>query len=177
MSREVPSGSLHDLARISPAVLQPAEDEVDKYPPEWLIPDLSPITVFVTRDWLNGHGITHNCKGAILWSVVMTAKPVYRPKSGYVYFISNPETGKIKIGFSDDPDRRLSEGKTWCPRIELLRTIRVADMAAEEAYYHKRFGSSRFDGEWFLPDKDLVEFIANVESTTCGLMSGVYGEA
>jgi len=146
-------------------VFNPLVEYEDKPRPTDFLPDLGPITIYVTEAWIGAHGITHNCQIG-LWSVLMPTAVISKPKAGYVYFIANPETNKIKIGFSDDPERRLAEGKTWCPKAKLLKVVRVPDMSAAEFYYHARFKQDHFDGEWFLPSSSLLEFVSSVESVS-----------
>jgi hypothetical protein len=177
---EMNSGGFQNLAYLADTLNYESFvcDDPEKPAPEDLLPDFTQITRYETQEWLEAHGVTHTCQGG-LWSILMPSKTVkssaskYIPKAGFVYFISNPETGKIKIGFSDDPERRLADGRTWCPRVVLLKTIPSKDMAADESYYHSKFNQAHFDGEWFLPEKELLEFISLIESATCEPMSEV----
>jgi len=80
----------------------------------------------------------------------------------YVYFIQGAEDS-IKIGRSNDPDRRLMELQTASP-IE-LKFIKVIEGDEKlESEIHTRFGKSNIRGEWFKPSKRLLEFIDNLES-------------
>lgn len=65
-----------------------------------------------------------------------------------IYFISDAATGHVKIGFSEDPWRRLSQIQSHCPGALTLRAIVEGDEAAE-AELHARFAEYSVRGEWF----------------------------
>jgi hypothetical protein len=76
-----------------------------------------------------------------------------------VYFIRR-EDGLVKIGYSCDPTKRLSQLKQQhqCG-MTMLATIKGARRREKEL--HTRFAAHRAQGEWFFASKDLMEFIAN----------------
>jgi hypothetical protein len=61
----------------------------------------------------------------------------------FIYFIQSGEDGPIKIGFSNQPDRRLPELQTGNPRALIPGDTSV------ERQLHTRFEPARIRGEWF----------------------------
>lgn len=82
-------------------------------------------------------------------------------KKGYVYFI-NDGIGHMKIGVSDDPDRRIKELQTGnANKLELyyLLCVDSMDEAYEvEAILHNNFAADHMYGEWFR-EKNVISFI------------------
>lgn len=75
----------------------------------------------------------------------------------YVYFIQMGD-GPIKIGKSDDPDRRLLDFKTASPhKCHVLKRIKAH--FSLEAQLHKKFAHIRLEGEWFKPEQELLDYI------------------
>jgi DNA-binding XRE family transcriptional regulator len=87
-----------------------------------------------------------------------------------IYFIENSETKHIKIGFSSDIRRRLVDLQISSPHELKVLTICEGDDKYEKEL-HKRFYEYRYRGEWFLPNKELNNFIEsfppykNIEQT------------
>jgi hypothetical protein len=78
---------------------------------------------------------------------------------GSVYFIQ-AGGGDIKIGFSDNPAKRLAQLQTGQPqRLRLLATI--PGDARREREIHARFARHRRQGEWFAPAPEILRFIAD----------------
>jgi hypothetical protein len=76
----------------------------------------------------------------------------------YVYFIRNPETGLIKIGISEDPERRISALSTpFSLRLEVIGI--VAGGRPLEAILHAELAGSRVRGEWFSPSPIVLAAI------------------
>jgi len=75
------------------------------------------------------------------------------------YFM-RAENGLIKIGKSIDVKTRLSQLQTLSPIG--IRLIDTPLCTATEAELHHRFAHLRDHGEWFKPDKELLDFIAMV---------------
>ena len=79
--------------------------------------------------------------------------------TGYIYAIEC--NARIKIGFSEDPARRLNKIASDAPfPCELLGYW--PGTVADELSVHDKFKSVRLHGEWFAATVDLMEFIAAV---------------
>ena len=68
----------------------------------------------------------------------------------YVYAIRNNHTGRIKLGISENPERRLKELQTGndC-ELELLAYREAANRFKDEKAIHNRHQHLRVRGEWF----------------------------
>jgi hypothetical protein len=77
-----------------------------------------------------------------------------------VYFIKNPITNKIKIGKSNDPQKRLRQLQNAAgDPLEMLLVINTESDKQTEEKLHDLFISSRSLGEWFLPSNEIISFI------------------
>ena len=71
----------------------------------------------------------------------------------HVYFIRSGKKGDIKIGKSNDPEKRMAELQTGNPKI--LRLIATIPCKSEQEAFdlekalHKTFKSRWLHGEWF----------------------------
>jgi hypothetical protein len=77
-----------------------------------------------------------------------------------IYFIQSGESGPIKIGRSDEPERRLAEMQTSHP--ETLRLLATCPQGAnQERRLHLTFQHLRLrrNGEWFKAAPDLLVHI------------------
>lgn len=75
-----------------------------------------------------------------------------------IYFIKNVANGTIKIGFSDKPNKRLSELQTGsADKLVLIKAIDGDESV--EAALHEQFALHRLQGEWFSPADELIQFI------------------
>lgn len=89
--------------------------------------------------------------------------PAAVASQSWVYFIANHEDGTVKIGYSDDPQRRLSDLQMGNhSRLEILATVPGGQDV--EQMLHERFADSRIDGEWFDLSGNLREFIQRVRN-------------
>lgn len=80
------------------------------------------------------------------------------PKSQKTYFIFNPMTNMIKIGKSNDVERRMNTLSTQSGcELELLHVI-DEDVELE---LHAKFKHIRHHGEWFYDDGQIREFICS----------------
>jgi hypothetical protein len=70
------------------------------------------------------------------------------PDTRFVYFIQDGENGPIKIGLSNEPDKRIGKLQTGNPRELFLRHVIPGDRAVEHQL-HDRFEPARVRGEWF----------------------------
>ena len=71
--------------------------------------------------------------------------------------------GNIKIGWSNDPLKRLSEHQTSNSR-ELRMLVYVKGSQDYEKEIHKKFQNFKTTGEWFKPDKRLLVHIEKERS-------------
>lgn len=87
---------------------------------------------------------------------------VYTPqRKGFVYFVRE-ENGPIKIGWGQNPQRRMAGMQTGNPR----RLVLLGCMPAtrkEERQLHARFADLRLAGEWFQPHEDILAFVETLQ--------------
>jgi hypothetical protein len=81
----------------------------------------------------------------------------------YVYFITAPEVGRVKIGLTTGyPGRRLAALQTGSPcRLHLATYIPTDDCQRLEKDLHNKFARYRLYGEWFSLEGELKEFVEN----------------
>lgn len=74
----------------------------------------------------------------------------------YVYAIRERETGKVKLGISKDPERRLKQLQTGnSSQLELVAYRKADNGYADEAECHKLNDSAHVRGEWFESNASL----------------------
>ena len=79
--------------------------------------------------------------------------------SGFVYFVRCQD--RVKIGYSEDPVKRLSKINTDAPYpCDLVGYVSVDDFPEREL--HERFAGLRVHGEWFAPSPDLEAFVVSL---------------
>lgn len=77
-----------------------------------------------------------------------------------IYFIQQ-EGGPVKIGVSNDVEKRLATLQTGSPRLlRLLGSIPGDELLEQEI--HHRFSGHRLQGEWFEASPELMAFIDEV---------------
>jgi predicted GIY-YIG superfamily endonuclease len=86
-----------------------------------------------------------------------------KSEEGFVYYIQEEMDGNIKIGWSDDPIKRLQQHQTSNSR-ELRMLVYVKGSQEYERKTHSKFQSSKTTGEWFKPDKRLLVHIEKERS-------------
>lgn len=77
-----------------------------------------------------------------------------------VYFLQGETTKNIKIGLSNDIEKRIKSIKTACSE-KLLLLGWINGGGKTEKSLHKKFRRLRLHGEWFRGDRILTDFIKN----------------
>ena len=83
---------------------------------------------------------------------------------GFVYFIQEEETGRIKIGFSEkNPNQRLSDFQTGNSN-KLILLGYIEGTYQDESNLHKEFSKERIriENEWFESSSRLVNRIKDL---------------
>ena len=86
-----------------------------------------------------------------------------KSKEGFVYYIQEEMDGNIKIGWSEDPIKRLQQHQT-SNSSELRMLVYVKGSPDYEKEIHRKFQTSKTTGEWFKPDKRLLVHIEKERS-------------
>lgn len=82
-----------------------------------------------------------------------------------IYFIQESDDGDIKIGYSDNPERRIRELQTGSPKqLNLLAVIEGEK--SDETELHKLFKKLNTRGEWFSPDTEIFLYIDSLSPNT-----------
>jgi len=96
-------------------------------------------------------------------------KEIKEEKEKYIYFIQAKELGYVKIGVSDNPERRLKELQKG--RLDELILLTYIEGNIElEKKFHKRFAKYNLksiknnfnEDEWFLGDKEILTAIDKI---------------
>ncbi len=80
-------------------------------------------------------------------------------QNGFIYFIECQ--GHVKIGFARNVAKRIADLQTACP-FPLKLLAKIAGNLWEERDYHARFEIHRRQGEWFILDGSLAQYIASL---------------
>lgn len=80
-----------------------------------------------------------------------------------IYFVEAAALGTIKIGFAEDPWKRLSKIQSDCPCDVVLLAVDEGGIEKESELHH-RFNASRERGEWFRYTDDLRAHVATLPS-------------
>ncbi|HGH5401274.1 TPA: DUF1376 domain-containing protein [Raoultella ornithinolytica] len=81
--------------------------------------------------------------------------------NGYVYFIRNPLSGLIKIGYSKNPWARLSElRRNYGSELSVVATIKTVDKS--EVSIHATLTQFRVEGEWFTESECIKSLILRI---------------
>jgi len=95
-------------------------------------------------------------------------KPAIEQELHYIYFIRELNSHYVKIGYANDPNKRLTELQIGNPHdIAIAHLIQVADALTArhiESTFHERFAPARVRGEWYvLSEADLRDVKLMVE--------------
>ncbi len=97
---------------------------------------------------------------------VITLSSEYADLPSYVYFIFNPDSNAIKIGFAKDVLKRLAALQTSSPgQLELLAVIKTQNARKAkqlEGTLHQQFAQLHISGEWFKAEKTLLNYLREV---------------
>lgn len=81
-----------------------------------------------------------------------------KEREGLVYFVEAGIGGPVKIGWTQDVERRMAELQTAnAHRLSLLGTI--PGTLEDEAAVHARFSHLRMEAEWFRNSPEIQKFI------------------
>jgi hypothetical protein len=73
------------------------------------------------------------------------------------YFIQEGTGGRVKIGYSVDPQNRMKEFQTGNSNVLILVGL-VEGGQPTEAKLHKKFRRYHHRGEWFWPHRSMVPY-------------------
>jgi len=82
-----------------------------------------------------------------------------------IYFIQEGDNGPVKIGFSNDPGRRLQQLKTGSSKPLKLLAVIEGD-ANKEKELHASFQEFHISGEWFKPVTEIFLYISSMAPGT-----------
>jgi hypothetical protein len=88
---------------------------------------------------------------------------------GFLYAMQRSSDGKVKIGISQNPTKRLYKVRyTLKTSVEMLAVRHVQDMGKSEAEQHQKY-AHRKDGEWFaLTEEELFTLISTLKGNDKG---------
>ncbi len=79
-----------------------------------------------------------------------------------IYFIQQGELGPIKIGISENLERRFGTARTFSPYS--LRVLAIMKGSRkEEKQLHQKFRKEKLNGEWFCPSKKVIQYIQTLK--------------
>lgn len=78
-----------------------------------------------------------------------------------IYFIRDPASRCVKIGFSKNPAQRFNKLRVDCPNDVILVAVIEGDEAAEN-WLHLTYAHLHRRGEWFFERDELATFIAGL---------------
>ncbi|MGL5881287.1 MAG: GIY-YIG nuclease family protein [Xenococcaceae cyanobacterium] len=82
--------------------------------------------------------------------------PLFKSPEKLVYLIGNKRDGLIKIGVSQNVEKRLKDLQSvYKTPLEIIATKRGSFDAEKEL--HKKFSQFRRHGEWFIWDDSIVQ--------------------
>lgn len=86
----------------------------------------------------------------------------FRSAKSFVYCIIHHESKSVKIGVTNDPERRFAQIQTGSPHSLTLHSFMPGDRATEAAF-HRKFADRRKVGEWFSdPDRRITSLFGQM---------------
>jgi hypothetical protein len=82
---------------------------------------------------------------------------------GFIYFFQGQSGGAIKIGYSSSPEKRLKELQTGYPDALKILLMIPGDEKTERII-HRQLKEFRLKGEWFKPDRYVVDKIKELKA-------------
>jgi len=79
-----------------------------------------------------------------------------------VYFASNLELTRIKIGKSIEPSKRLTDLQSGSPDL-LILVGEVIGYTYVEHWFHRLFAHARIHSEWFVVDDEIARMVYRVQ--------------
>ncbi len=92
----------------------------------------------------------------------------------YLYFISNERQKVVKIGITNNPQKRLKTFQTaHYEKLIILKVVKVSNRMLAfqlETALHKKFQKYHIRGEWFKLTPTLFRFIENFQEDRISLV-------
>ena len=85
-------------------------------------------------------------------------------ESTNIYFIGSVEGGAVKIGKSNNPEKRLAELQTGSSSKLFLYGVINNVKEEYELRLHRIFDHLRLEGEWFKLTDELIQFMVNIKN-------------
>lgn len=92
------------------------------------------------------------------WGSPKAQEKKRRESRSKVYFIQQGIGGPIKIGVSSNPERRVVNLQVANPTpLKIIATVPGTEK--DELFFQMKFERFKIQGEWYLPDPELLMFI------------------
>jgi len=118
---------------------------------------------FKTEDKIHNGSLTNRAKKELVRALndrIWELKAYENTKNGRsVYFIGNEELGIVKIGISNDVERRLSDIQVSFPYDLKILAVLENKTTQLEKYLHDKFEKYNKRGEWYELSKEIKEYI------------------
>lgn len=126
--------------------------------------DSKPLSGCKNKDLFLAYKENFDCDESSLKSMMKALRVKNKlDKKTSVYFIGNLEAGFVKIGYSDNPSKRLKQLRTGCPfPIDIIHCVETDEPRTLEKKIHSIFKSSRCQGEWFKVDEKFENYLSNI---------------
>lgn len=92
-----------------------------------------------------------------------------KTNEGYVYLGFDDSGSGIKIGKSNNWERRMNEIRNMNPSFTVFMVFECDNMSLAEKDLHDRYANKRFSGEWFdLTSDDLADIVERFDGEKMG---------